>query len=418
MAVLIYWLAIRCYALFIRIASFFNPKARLFIRGRKDLLSRIRYALINERRARIWVHCASLGEFEQGRPVIEQLRKKYPHYAIVLTFFSPSGYEVRKDYEGVDYVFYLPLDSFSNAKKFIDLVQPRLAVFVKYELWYFMLSRCAAKDIPLLLISAIFREGQSFFKWYGALHRNMLQCFSHIFVQDNVSVQMLYKIGISNVSIAGDTRFDRVAESVQQKQQSLSIAESFCNDNKILVAGSTWEDDELFLKRAFEKMPSGWKLIVVPHEVHGTHLNKIEEIFKGDLIRWSHWDNNTDKRVLVVDKVGLLLQLYSYARVAWIGGGFGKEGVHNVLEAAVYGIPVCYGPIYHQFLEAQELITEEAGVSFTDADEFAKRIAHWDNDPLGYERYAKAAGNYVASHIGATKKIMDYIEEKNWLNIP
>lgn len=418
MAVLIYWLAIRCYALFVRAASFFNPKARLFVKGRRDLLQRVKYALINERRPRIWIHCASLGEFEQGRPVIEQLRKKYPYYAIVLTFFSPSGYEVRKDYDGVDYVFYLPLDSFSNAKKFVDLVKPRLAVFVKYELWYFLLSQIAAKDIPLLLISAIFREGQPFFKWYGGLHRNMLQCFSHLFVQDDVSVQMLYKIGVDNVSIAGDTRFDRVTESVLQKEQALPIADSFCNDHQILVAGSTWEDDEVFLKKALTKLPLNWKLIVVPHEVHEAHLNKIETVFDGDTIRWSQWDSNASKRILLVDKVGLLLQLYRYARVAWVGGGFGKAGVHNVLEAAVYGIPVCYGPIYHQFLEARELIMKEGGISFNDPDDFASKILHWDNQTSDYERYAKAAGNYVAKHTGATRKIMDYIEEKNWLNIP
>lgn len=418
MALLIYWLAIRCYALFIRIASFFNPKAKLFIKGRKGLLSHIKYTLINERRPRIWVHCASLGEFEQGRPVIEQLRKKYPHYAIVLTFFSPSGYEVRKDYEGADYIFYLPLDSFINAKKFLGIVQPRLAVFVKYELWYFLLSRCAAMDIPLLLISAIFRDKQPFFKWYGNLHRGMLYCFSHIFVQDNLSVQMLHKIGINNVSIAGDTRFDRVIESVMQRRESLLIADNFCNGYKILVAGSTWRDDELFLKKLSEKLPVDWKLIVVPHEVYETHLNEIEEIFNNNIVRWSQWNNDTDKKVLLVDKVGLLLQLYRYAKIAWIGGGFGKDGVHNVLEAAAYNIPVCYGPIYHQFLEAQELIAEEGGRSFNDADDLFRQIIQWENDPADYKRCAKAAGNYVASHTGATKKIMDYIEEKNWLSIP
>src|ERR1044071_4959093 len=247
----IYWLVISLYALAVRVTSVVHPKARLFIKGRKGLLGQIRYALIDERRPQIWMHCASLGEFEQGRPLLEEMRSKYPHYAFVLTFFSPSGFEARKDYKGADYVFYLPLDGPYNAGQFLKLVQPRLAIFVKYELWYFYLSELARHNIPAILISAIFRTDQPFFKWYGRLHRRMLHCFSHLFVQNAESVQLLHKAGVSNVTLAGDTRFDRVAEAAHHNEP-LPVAQGFCRGAKILVAGSTWPDDEEFLQKLMQ----------------------------------------------------------------------------------------------------------------------------------------------------------------------
>lgn len=417
MSALIYWLAIRLYAIAVRIAALFKPKARLFVKGRKGLLSQIKYALVNERRPRIWMHCASLGEFEQGRPVLEKLRRQYPNYAFVLTFFSPSGYEVRKDYAGADYVFYLPLDSYYNARRFLASVQPKLVLFVKYELWYFFLSLTARRDIPLLLISAVFRKDQPFFKWYGRLHRRMLRCFTQIFVQDEASGMLLQKIGIENWAVGGDTRFDRVIEAVA-KVQPLPTAASFSKNNKIIVAGSTWKEDELFLKEAIDRLPANWKLILVPHEVHKSHIEAIVSMFGDEAVLWSVNEDVHTKRVLVVDTVGLLSGLYQYADVAWIGGGFGKDGVHNVLEAAVYGKPVSHGPVYSQYIEARELLAANASFVPASAEAFVKQLLYWEKDAHSYEQSCAAAKEFVQSHAGATRKVLDYLEAKKLLSTP
>lgn len=417
MSALIYWLAIRLYAIAVRIAALFKPKAKLFIKGRKGLLSQIKYALINERRPRIWMHCASLGEFEQGRPVLEKLRRQYPHYAFVLTFFSPSGYEVRKDYAGADYIFYLPLDSYYNARRFLAAVQPKLVLFVKYELWYFFLSLTARRDIPLLLISAVFRKNQPFFKWYGRLHRRMLRCFTQIFVQDEASGMLLQKIGIEYWAVGGDTRFDRVIEAVA-KVQPLPVAAAFSKNSKVIVAGSTWKEDELFLKEVIDRLPANWKLILVPHEVHKSHIEAIASMFGDDAVLWSANEDVHTKRVLVVDTVGLLSGLYQYADVAWIGGGFGKEGVHNVLEAAVYGTPVSHGPVYSQYIEARELLAANGSFVPASAEAFVKQLLYWEKDAHSYEQSCAAAKEFVQNHAGATRKVLDYLEAKKLLSMP
>lgn len=414
----IYWLVIRAYAAVLRLAALFNPKAKLFVAGRKDLLRKIKYDLINERRPRIWMHCASLGEFEQGRPVLEKLRKQYPHFAIVLTFFSPSGYEVRKDYDGADYIYYLPVDSVYNAKRFIKAVQPRLCIFVKYEFWYFYLAELAKKNIPTILVSAIFRPNQPFFKWYGRLHRRMLNCFSHIFVQNSESELLLNRIGIEDVTVAGDTRFDRVVEAVMQNV-NLPVADVFSNGSKIIVAGSTWAGDEQFLLTAMSQLPLHWKLILVPHEVDEKHITEIEKLFRDHYCKWSTWTGaDKDKRILVVDKVGLLMQLYSHADIAWIGGGFEHAGVHNVLEAAVYGVPVAFGPVYHQFAEAIELLKTPGAVSVDKPAAFASFVQQLEDDAYSYKKACEAAANYVQAHAGATRNILAYLSEKNLLNMP
>ncbi len=410
-----YWVGIRSYALVLRLAALFHPKAKLFIEGRKDLLSKIRYALIGERRPRIWMHCSSLGEFEQGRPVLEQLRKQHPDHAFVLTFFSPSGYEVRKNYEGAEYIFYLPIDSPRNARLFLDAVQPAFCLFVKYDLWYFLLSEMVRRQIPSVLISAIFRKKQSFFKWYGGLQRLMLHAFNHIFVQDAASERLLHQIGIEEVTVAGDTRFDRVVEAVQQ-QKELPIATEFAQDHKIIVAGSTWPDDERFLEKALKQLPEHWKLILVPHEVHESHISDLEHLFGTDAVKWSAWNGEVGKRVLIVDTVGVLLQLYRFADVAWIGGGFGKAGIHNVLEAAVYRIPCAFGPVYHKFLEAEALINNGGAFEIDRPELFVQLIKEWEIDEEGYHIAADNAGNYVYANSGATVKILNYLDRKNWLS--
>ncbi|MBL7718615.1 MAG: 3-deoxy-D-manno-octulosonic acid transferase [Flavipsychrobacter sp.] len=413
MSVLLYWLAVRAYGFAIRIASVFNRKAQLFVSGRKNLLEHIRYALMNERRPRIWMHCASLGEFEQGRPVLEQLRATYPGHALVLTFFSPSGYEVRKNYPGADYIFYLPTDSPRSAARFISFVQPKLAIFVKYEYWYFLLRQLEVKHIPAILISAIFRKEQPFFRWYGGLHRKMLNCFSRIFVQDEASRQLLQTIGVNDAQVAGDTRFDRVVAAVQQAIP-LPVAEAFCAGGKVLIAGSSWPEDERFLRRAWEGMPPGWKLVIVPHEVHEAHIAAIEQLFGNETVRWSRWSDESEARVLIVDTIGVLLPLYRYGQLVWIGGGFGK-GIHNTLEAAAYGLPLGFGPEYSKFREAKELIACGAAFSTSAPADLLNCISNWEKDTASYERAAHAAKHYVHSQAGATDMILNYLSEKNEL---
>ena len=406
---ILYRLAIGVYATGIRVFSSFNPKAALFVAGRKGLLPFITNALSNEKRERIWMHCASLGEFEQGRPVLEAIRTKYPQYAIVLTFFSPSGYEVRRQYDGADYVFYLPVDTLTNAYSFLNAVNPKLCLFVKYELWYFYLSGLAQRNIPVFLVSAVFDKQQVFFKWYGSLHRKMLHWFSHIFVQDVKSLELLQSINISNVSVSGDTRFDRVVMAAAENME-LNIAKLFCKGFDIIVAGSTWEDDERFLKEALVQLPSNWKMILVPHNVDTKHISKITQQYAGDIVKWSEWKGDTTERVLLVDTVGMLAHLYKYGRVAYIGGGFGKACVHNVLEAAVYGVPCLFGPVFHQFIEAVELVDCGGAVVVNKAYDIATAINSINNKEK-WSRFSIAAHDYVYNKQGAAANVLNHIEQ-------
>jgi 3-deoxy-D-manno-octulosonic-acid transferase len=415
MPVLLYWLGIKLYTLFVKVAVIFNAKAKLFVQGRKDLLQHIHYSLIDERRHRIWMHCASLGEFEQGRPLLEKLRRQYPDSAFVLTFFSPSGYEMRKNYSGADYVFYLPLDTPNNAREFLASVKPSLAVFVKYDLWYFYLSKMAELNIPLLLVSAIFRNEQPFFKWYGKLHRSMLHMFTHIFVQDEVSVKMLNKIGVWDVTVAGDTRFDRVAEVALNAKPIAQIAD-FCTGNKVIVAGSTWPADEQLLKQVIDKLPTNWKIIIVPHEVHTTHIKQLAELFRGEAILWSAFKEYYDQRILIIDTMGLLIRLYQYADVTYVGGGFNSSGIHNILEAAVYGKPVFHGPTYHKFKEARDLNEKGAAIAVNSAEKMLQQMLAWETDRIGYNAACVTAEKYVSANTGATATILNYVAGKELLS--
>ncbi len=408
-AVFLYNIAIRCYVAGIRIFSIFNAKARLFLKGRVGLLKKIEESFRDDKREKIWVHCASLGEFEQGRPIIEALKAKYPQIAIVLTFFSPSGYEVRKDYKVADYVFYLPVDSAKNARFFLEKVNPKLCIFVKYELWYHYLSGLKHKSVPTFLVSAVFSARHGFFKWYGGLQRSMLRCFTEILVQDEHSATLLADIGIKNVAISGDTRFDRVVAGAAE-HVLLPIAEAFTNNYKVVVAGSTWKEDEEMLASVLCLLPEDWRLIVVPHEVDGSHIDAVAKLFAGESINWSEWKENSRQRVLVVDKVGFLSQLYRFATVAFIGGGYGKAGVHNVLEAAVYGKPCFYGPVYHQFIEATELVANKGATVVNNAEEFANGIQQLEAQDQ-YNNQAQIARNYVLQKTGATAKTLAVIKK-------
>ena len=409
---MVYAFAIRCYWLLVRIAALSKAKAHLFITGRYQLLPRIQAALITEQRPRIWMHCASLGEFEQGRPVLEDLRRQYPQYALVLTFFSPSGYEVRKNYEGADYIFYLPQDTRRNAKTFLDAIQPTLAIFVKYELWYFLLDELNRRNTPTILISAIFKKGTLNSLW-GRFKQRMLVHFQHLFVQDDASLKIVQQAGITTASISGDTRFDRVAAAIKDAQP-LPKAATFAANHKILIAGSTWGEDEALLAKALLNLPKGWKLILVPHEVDEAHLHQIEQQFP-TAIRWSSYIDGKETGVLLVDTVGLLMQLYQYGTVAWVGGGFGKAGVHNVLEPAAYSLPILHGPIYHQFLEATALVSIGGSIVCNDALTLLHWLENWEANPHAMATAGNTAKQYVTTHTGATQSIMNYLAEKAWL---
>ena len=405
---LIYRLAIAVYTLGIRFFSLFNYKAKLFINGRKNLIPRIKQALAAEKRPVVWVHCASLGEFEQGRPLLEAIRLQYPQYALLLTFFSPSGYEVRKNYVGADYVFYLPVDNPGNARFFLDAVNPKMCLFIKYELWYYYLKEIAQRKIPAFLVSAVFNEQQGFFKCYGALQRNMLRCFTHIFVQDENSHRLLKTIGLNAATVSGDTRFDRVIKAANEAEK-LPVAAAFSLGYKVLVAGSTWPGDEEKLYAALQALPPQWRMIIVPHNVDKAHIAAIGQLFRGEVVRWSEWEKRTSiPRVLLVDTVGQLMAIYQYGRVAYIGGGFGKAGVHNVLEPAVYGLPCLYGPIFHQFIEAGELSAAGAAIIVKTAGEVVTAIKALE-DSNTYNKMSDAAKTYTHSWQGATGKVMEGI---------
>jgi 3-deoxy-D-manno-octulosonic-acid transferase len=374
----------------------------------------------------IWMHCASLGEFEQGRPVLEALRRQSPECRIVLSFFSPSGYTTRKDYKGADHIFYLPLDSPGNARTFIDLIAPDIVLWVKYDYWYYFLAELKKRSIPTLLISGVFREDQPFFKWYGRLHRYMLECFTHLFVQTDASRLLLRRLRLSeNVSVSGDTRFDRVIEIAEGgERDALPFIEAFCDGRRVIVAGSTWEEDEEELDHFANTHPD-LRFIVAPHEISEERLQEVEGLFRHS-IRYSvvvrggglpapvrgSWPG---PNVLIIDNIGMLSRLYRYATISYVGGGFGDDGVHNVLEAAVYGNPVVFGPVIEKYIEAVELTECGGGLIIDSALEAEKVFNRLLQNPEELLETGEASGRYVHSKKGATLKIVNYIYENRLL---
>jgi len=403
----------------VRVAAIKSNKAKQWLAGRKDIFQRLEQNISKQDKI-IWFHCASLGEFEQGRPVLEKIKISYPGYKILITFFSPSGFEVRKNYTGADYIFYLPIDSARNAKKFLDIVHPSLVVFVKYEYWYYYFKSIGERKIPFLLISAVFRADQPFFKWYGSLYKKMLACFTHIFVQDNQSNELLHRIGFTeNVSIAGDTRFDRVVEIADQFEPIHAI-QNYCSNSKVIIAGSTWADDEKMLQSLTQNInDSSVKLIIAPHETGKDHINEIQKLFSSSVLysqlTTHHSQLTTQNSPLIIDSIGILSRLYKYAYITYIGGGFTRDGIHNSLEAAVYGKPVIFGPVYNKYREAVELIDAEGAKSFSTADELKQIIYTLQNDKEEYEQKCKLAEQYVRLNAGATAKILKYIQENRLL---
>lgn len=394
-------------------ASLFNKKARLWVAGRKDLTARLRHALRDNAAPVIWIHCASLGEFEQGRTILESLKKQYPGHKILLTFFSPSGYEIRKNYAHADWVFYLPLDTRRNARDFVNLVKPALTIFVKYEYWYHLLHALKDRGKPVLLISALFRENAIFFKSYGGFHRGMLRCFTHIFVQDPESKDRLSPIiPATKITVAGDTRFDRVAEIASGFEPIPAIAAFVHQHPLVLVAGSTWPDDEKKLATYLKSNNSKITLIIAPHEVNGDHIKEIKSLFPAALL-FSRLKEAPGLRsnVLIIDNIGMLSRLYYYADIAYIGGGFNKSGIHNTLEAAVFGKSVLFGPNYQKFAEARTLIKNGGAFSYNTNYQLIKILNKLEANRDFRQESGVKAGQFVSENTGATHIILSYICE-------
>lgn len=403
---MLYNLGIHGMSLLFQLLSPFHAKAKKSVQGRKGLLQQITHELSDNTAPVIWMHCASVGEFEQGRPVLEKIRREFPQYKIILTFFSPSGYELRKNYAGANHVWYLPWDTKNNAEKFVTAINPSLAIFVKYEFWFHYSDALWKRKIPLISISSIFRRNQAFFKSYGRLYREILKRFSYFFVQNDESVQLLKGIGITNSQVAGDTRFDRVKE-IADKREPVPIAASFKADEKLLVVGSCWPEDlDVLLPLINEQRI---KVIIAPHEIEEGFLQQIERSLTVKSIRYSAAPGAdlAAYSVLIIDNVGLLSRLYSYGEFAYVGGAFGK-GLHNILEAACYGLPVFFGNRnYKKFQEARDLINLggafEVG-SYTDLRAKYEML----NQPENFLLAAEVTRQYIESNLGATERILNY----------
>ena len=404
----IYNFAVQLSALFLKLIALFHPKIKLFVDGRKEVMSYLKKN-ISEGDSIIWVHTASLGEFEQGLPIIEQLKKNYPEYRILVTFFSPSGYEVKKNTAAADVVTYLPMDTKKNAIKFLDLVNPKLVIFVKYEIWPNYLRALSQRNIPTLLISALFKENQIYFKSYGGFMRKTLHNFTHIFVQDTKSIELLSKINIKNTAISGDTRFDRVIE-ILERDNNLAFMENFKNGAKTLVAGSTWPDDEEVLVPYINTGESSLKFVLAPHNIKPEHINKLKSSINKKTILYSELENKdlSAYEVLIIDTIGLLTKIYSYAEISYVGGGF-ATGLHNTLEPAVYGIPVIIGPSFKGFKEAEDLVNKGGVLVVKSPAEFFTLVNNLLKDEEHLKRTGDINSTYVSENKGASIQIMAYV---------
>lgn len=417
---LLYDLGISLYRTGIRVAAAFNPKAAKWIQGREQLWERLeaRREALN---GCLWMHCASVGEFEQGRPVLEALKAERPELPILLTFFSPSGYEAFKDIPLATHVDYLPADSKSNAERLVALLRPKAVLWVRYEFWLNHLEVLRKAAVPTFLLSGTFRKEQPFFRWYGGAWRRMARGLDHVFVQDQASLELLRIIGVERASVSGDTRFDRVAEIVRNSDE-LPIAKGFRGSGTTLICGSTWPADEDLLSEAFRMLGKAPKCIVAPHELSEQGLVASEPRFPKPLARWSELEGSTEANIanvigpeaqgtLLVDRMGLLARLYRYGDVAYVGGGFG-EGIHSLLEPAAWGLPVIFGPRHEKFTEANGLIASGGGFAVNDAAQLRDVLEAMLNDPERRQRAAEQAKNYVTEHCGATKKVIEHLRPR------
>ncbi len=413
---LLYSLFIYIYSFAIRIAALFNPKARQWVEGRKGIFKKLKNEIKPDDQI-IWFHVASLGEFEQARPVIEKIKEQYSYHKILLTFFSPSGYEIRKNYDKADWVFYLPADTRLNAKKFVSIVNPRLAIFVKYEFWFNYINALYNNKTPLFMISVIFRPSQHFFKFWGRWFRRQLMKVTWFFVQNEESLELLNNINIKHAEISGDTRFDRVYQIVKENKRIEEI-ELFAGNSTVMVAGSTWPPDENIIKFILQNTTTDFKVVLAPHVVDEQHISDIKEKFKEfNPILFTEFDKNKvlQSRVLIINITGLLAYAYRYSSFSYVGGGFGA-GIHNLLEPVTYGHPVIFGPNYHKFREAHDLIAAGCGFSINDKKEALEIVNGFMNDKEKLAGISKIAKEFVNKNIGATDVIMEKI--KNYVIEP
>jgi 3-deoxy-D-manno-octulosonic-acid transferase len=397
----------------IRAAALFNPKARLWVNGRRGLQAKIAAAMHDihrEKRPVVWFHVSSLGEFEQGRPVIEAFRKRWPGKIIVLTFFSPSGYEIRKDYDQVDFVFYLPADTPGNVRRFLDAVKPGMAFFVKYDFWFNYMKALHDRHIPLCFISVLLRDDHWFFQWYGRWPRKQLSYVTRFFVQNPESAELLKRFGIDRVTIAGDTRFDRVA-AIAARQAEIPVVEKFCAGREVLIAGSSWQPDEELILPLINRREFDIKYILAPHDTSPERVRSIRNRITLPVITFSELNENNAAaaEVLIIDSVGILSKLYRYATVAFIGGGFGK-GIHNIQEPVTFGVPVFFGPAYHKFREARDLVQLGGVFSIPDTATLVEKTGEILGNPSERQRISDICKAYVAQNCGATVKIISYLE--------
>ncbi len=402
------------YELGIIVATLFSDKVKKMWKGERDAFKLLKEKVDPEAQY-AWFHAASLGEFEQGRPIIEEYRRVFPQHKILLTFFSPSGYEVRKNYDGADIVCYLPIDTPTNALRFLRTVRPVVAFFIKYEFWYNYLHILRHRNVPVYSVSSIFRKEQIFFKWYGYQYRHVLKCFTHFFVQNEESKRLLATLGMNNVIVTGDTRFDRVIQ-IAKESKSIPVVKAFKNGKNVFVAGSSWLPDEQIFLPYFAKHPD-WKVIIAPHVIDESHLEQIMKLLEGrKVLRYTQIDADDvniigEAEVLIIDCFGLLSSIYKYGNVAYVGGGFGV-GIHNLPEAAVWNIPVIFGPNHQKFQEAKELKECGGGISINDANDFQKVMDEFIASEEQLTAAANAAGTYVKSRSGATEKLLEILKKR------
>lgn len=404
----LYLLAVEAYGLGIRIAALFHPKAKDWVEGRRNWSRKLKEQLQDKPARRIWFHCPSLGEFEQGRPVLEQIRKQYPDHCIVLTFFSPSGYNARKNEKLADVVTYMPLDGKIRSKKFLRMVNPELVFFVKYDFWYFYGKQMYRQKTPFFCVSANFRPGQIFFTAWGRFFRKILTRYTHIFVQDQSSLELLYKNAIPSVTVSGDTRFDRVLEN-KERAADFPLLQQFCEKGVVMVAGSTWPADDKLLADLL-RTNDQLKLVLVPHEISEPGLQRVEQQFFGKTIRYSVASENDMKkaRVVIIDTIGMLSLLYRFGKYSYVGGGFGR-GIHNILEAAVYGKPVFFGPNFKKFREARDLKAMGCGIVVKKSSDLKAEFSKLEANADEYTKLSLKSQKYIEDRKGATEILMNFL---------
>jgi 3-deoxy-D-manno-octulosonic-acid transferase len=405
----LYNLTIYIAGFFLRIIALFSPKIKLFVEGRKNVFSILEEKIKADDKT-IWFHSASLGEYEQGLPVIEKIKEKYPSHKIIVTFFSPSGYEVRKNNTTADVTIYLPLDTKSNAKRFLKLVHPEFAFFIKYEFWLNYLKELEKSKTPTYLISGIFRDSQMFFKWYGGFYRKALNAFTYFFVQNESSKQKIESIGFKNVIVSGDTRFDRV-NAILERDNRLDFIENFKNNKPTIVIGSSWPKDEALLIEYINQAPENVKFIIAPHNIKPDQILDLLSKITKPTILFSEKENKdlSTYNVFIIDTIGILTKIYSYGTIAYVGGGFGNPGIHNILEPATFGIPIVIGPNYSNFVEAIDLVEIGGCLSISTNTELKTVFDQLLNDKSFFEEKSKICKSFIQDHKGATETIMKLI---------